>query len=175
MYSSTCSSAMSQLFSHSEIWSVCSIPCRFLLSFCLLAVQNTAFRQSDKYTGKDENSLVNNHQPLNALNFASVLVLRFRQVQISNTNAVRIVTEWWNGGSKLGNETMCILWSFPSMGTCHCRYIIDIPSEFLHYHTAYTCPEWCSNWTYWTSVIGHVSILSRMISLCQMLGASHAI
>ena len=169
MYSSTCSSAMSQLFSHSEIWSVCSIPCRFLLSFCLLAVQNTAFRQSDKYTGRIKIHLwiiINLWMHQSSSNFACVLVPRFRQVQISNTNAVTIVTEWWNAGWELGNETMCILWSFPSMGTFHCRYIIDIPSEFLHYHTAYTCPEWCSNWTYWTSVVGHVSILSRMISLC---------
>lgn len=146
----------------------------------LLLVSSTEYSIQTKWQvyWKDENSLVNNHQPLNASKFielCNVLVPRFRQVQISNTNAVRIVTEWWNAGWELGNETMCILWSFPSMGTFHCRYIIDIPSEFLHYHTAYTCPEWCSNWTYWTSVIGHVSILSRMISLCQMLGASHAI
>lgn len=153
MYSSTCSSTMSQLFSHSEIWSVCSIPCRFLLSFCLLVVQNTVFRQSDKYTWKDENSLVNNHQPLNASKFielCSVLVPRFRQVQISNTNAVRIVTEWWNAGSKLGNETMCILWSFPSVGTFHCR-----PVHNRH--------------TFWVSSLSHSIYLSRMMLQLNIL------
>ena len=92
MYSSTCSSARSQLFSHS----------------------------------------------------------RFRQVQISNTNAVRIVMEWWNAGSKLGNETMCILWSFPSVGTFHCR-----PVHNRH--------------TFWVSSLSHSIYLSRMMLQLNIL------
>lgn len=95
----------------------------------------------------------NNHQPLNASKFielCSVLVPRFRQVQISNTNAVRIVTEWWNAGSKLGNETMCILWSFPSVGTFHCR-----PVHNRH--------------TFWVSSLSLSIYLSRMMLQLNIL------